>query len=113
MLLPTISARDLPSDFLLLFLYKSCTADSGIPTMTGPQIEALIGEYNPALLTYMHKYYKNYDGADNLFWEHEVSSALLLSGLDYVAHVSCIFSTTSTALATLRFEQSVNCHMVT
>lgn len=48
--------------------------------MTGSQIEALIGQYNPALLTYMHRYYKNYDGADNLFWEHEVSVATFLRG---------------------------------
>jgi ribonuclease T2 len=49
-----------------------CTNDSGIPTMTGAQIQALIQEYNPALLEYMNVYYKDVNGDDPTFWEHEV-----------------------------------------
>lgn len=41
--------------------------------MTGAQIQALIQEYNPALLDYMNVYYKTESGPDNTFWEHEVS----------------------------------------
>lgn len=40
--------------------------------MTGAQIEALIKENNPTLLDYMHEYYKDVNGDDASFWEHEV-----------------------------------------
>ncbi|UZJ54678.1 hypothetical protein CBS101457_003998 [Exobasidium rhododendri] len=48
-----------------------CTNDSGIPEMTGSQIQALLQEYNEPLLDYMKIYYKDVGGDDPSFWEHE------------------------------------------
>ena len=48
-----------------------CTSDSGIPEMTGSQIQDLLKKYSPTTLTYMNKYYKSADGNDPSFWEHE------------------------------------------
>lgn len=49
----------------------SCSSKSGIPTYTGAQIRAALNRYSPSTLSYMNTYYKDVNGDDESFWEHE------------------------------------------
>ncbi|PWN46602.1 ribonuclease T2 [Violaceomyces palustris] len=48
-----------------------CSNVSGIPEYTGAEIRSVLQKYDPELLAYMDVYYKDYQGNDESFWEHE------------------------------------------
>ncbi|CAD6891192.1 unnamed protein product [Tilletia controversa] len=48
-----------------------CTADSGIPEFTGPEIRAIVGKYDAELLKYMDTYWTSYNNDPSDLWSHE------------------------------------------
>lgn len=48
-----------------------CTAESGIPNYSGPDIDNILAKYAPDLLDYLHVYFKDNKGDDAGFRSHE------------------------------------------